>query len=239
MVIDSASRLEVNRRRWPQLAGASCFGGCGQLPPQSACGVDCSLAWMLTGEMFSLQLDRRRSFVIKGTVSKSAPLSVTIAGTLHKKKAQGYDIIIYLSIINSVIRQLQFSFEFFSKVQINNFVSLFDDDLKLRVFRIVKNPNGTILLQDDLTNLQFCATLTIYTQIGTCRCEVLTISRKRAPYLHTYCLNISELIPVNLNKDLGIFFDESLSFNEHYIHVQNRTSSMLDSKISTVLKSLY
>lgn len=63
-----------------QPVGASWFG-CGQL---SVCAVDCSLVWMLTGEMFSLQLDRRRSFVIIGTVSRSPPLSVTIVGTLWR-----------------------------------------------------------------------------------------------------------------------------------------------------------
>lgn len=68
--------------RGVQLPGgaASWFG---QLPP-SACAAN-SLVWMLTGEMFSLQLDRRRSLAIMGTVNRSPPRSDTMAGTLRAK----------------------------------------------------------------------------------------------------------------------------------------------------------
>lgn len=45
--------------------------------------------------------------------------------------------------------------------------------------------------------------------------------------LNKYFLNGIELERVNQVKDLGVYLDSSLSFDDHHVHIQNRASSML------------
>uniref|UniRef100_A0A2S2QBB0 RNA-directed DNA polymerase n=1 Tax=Sipha flava TaxID=143950 RepID=A0A2S2QBB0_9HEMI len=59
------------------------------------------------------------------------------------------------------------------------------------------------------------------------KCKVITFTKKRLFLLNKYFFKGIELDRVNLVKDLGVYLDSSLSFNDHYIHIQNRASSML------------
>lgn len=55
----------------------------------------------------------------------------------------------------------------------------------------------------------------------------MPFSKIRNPISHNYYLNNVKLECVFLFKDLEIYFNPYLSFNDHYIHIQNKASSML------------
>jgi len=55
----------------------------------------------------------------------------------------------------------------------------------------------------------------------------MTFSKIRNPISYNYYLNNVKLYRVSLYKYLGIYFNPSLSLNDHYIHIQNKASSML------------
>lgn len=106
----------------------------------------------------------------------------------------------------------------------NSHMLLFADDLKL--FRIIENSNDSELLQNYINILyNWCTQNCLPLNIS--KCKVLTFSKKRSPYLYNYYLNDFELNRVYKIKNLGIIFDIPLSFNEHYINIQNKASSML------------
>ena len=106
----------------------------------------------------------------------------------------------------------------------NSHMLLFADDLKL--FRIIKSPDDAVLLQNEINVLSnWCSKNNLLLNVS--KCKVLTFSRKREKYIYDYLLYESELTRVYKNSDLGIIFDESLTFNEHYLYIQNKASSML------------
>jgi len=51
------------------------------------------------------------------------------------------------------------------------------------------------------------------------KCKVMTFSKIRNPMSYNYYLNNILLDRVSLYKDLGIYSDSSLTFNDHYIHI--------------------
>lgn len=107
---------------------------------------------------------------------------------------------------------------------INSNILLFADDAKL--FRIIKTPLDSKQLQYDLDNISnWCDNNKLYLNVS--KCKIITFTRKRVSILNKYFLNGIELERVNLVKDLGIYLDSSLSFNDHHVHIQNRASSML------------
>jgi len=107
---------------------------------------------------------------------------------------------------------------------INSNILLFADDAKF--FRIIKSPLDSNLLQYDLDNISnWCDNNKLYLNVS--KCKIITFTRKRVSILNKYFLNGIELERVNLIKDLGVYLDSSLSFNDHHVHIQNRASSML------------
>jgi len=107
---------------------------------------------------------------------------------------------------------------------INSNILIFADDAKL--FRIIKTPLDTKLLQYDLDNISnWCDKNKLYLNVS--KSKIITFTRMRVSILNTYFLNGIELERVNQVKDLGVYLDSSLSFNDHYVHIQNRASSMI------------
>lgn len=144
----------------------------------------------------------------------------------HQVSSEG----LYLAplLFNFFINDIQFS---------ESRMLLYADDLK--------NSNDSELLQNDLNNLyNWCDLNNLYLNIS--KCKIMTFSKKRTPYLHNYFFNNSKFNRVYRNKDLGVLFDTSLTFNFHYISMQNKASSFLGFinrsckyfKNSTALKAL-
>jgi hypothetical protein len=75
----------------------------------------------------------------------------------------------------------------------------------------------------------------------------MTYSKKRITQTYKYYLNDTELTRVSHINDLDVYFDPSLSFNDHYAHIIIKSSSMLgfisricsDFNNPKALKSLY
>jgi len=107
---------------------------------------------------------------------------------------------------------------------INSNILQFADDAKL--FRILKTPLDTKLLQYDLDYISnWCGKNKLYLNVS--KCKIITFTRKCVSLINKYFLNGIELERVNQVKDLGVYLDSSLSFNDHHVHIQNRASSML------------
>jgi len=116
----------------------------------------------------------------------------------------------------------------------------------MKIYRIIKSPTDNLLLQEDLNRLStWCTQNNLSLNVN--KCKILTFSKNRNPALNNYYIDNIKLDRVYLYKDLGIYFDPSLSFNEHYIYIQNKASSMLgfinrsckDFVNPLALKSLY
>lgn len=127
---------------------------------------------------------------------------------------------------------------------LNSNTLLYADDMK--IYRIITSPADNLLLQDDLNRLStWCTQNNLSLNIN--KCKIITFSKNRTPTLYNYYINNIKLDRVYLYKDLGIYFDPSLSFNDHYIYIQNKASSMLgfinrsckDFVNPLALKSLY
>lgn len=105
-------------------------------------------------------------------------------------------------------------------IKITNFrLLLFADDLK--ILRIIKTPNDAELLQNDLNLLNnWCLLNKLYFNIN--KCKIMTYSKKHVFQTYKYYLNDTELTRVFHIKDLGVCFDTSLSFNDHYAYIINK-----------------
>jgi len=133
---------------------------------------------------------------------------------------------------------------YINDIKITNSRLLFADDLK--IFQLIKSPNDAKLLQNDLNLIHnWCVLNKLYFNIDTCK--IMTYSKKRVTQKYKYYINDIELDRVFHIKDLGICFDPSLSFNDHYAYVINKASSMLgfvsrfcsDFNNPVALKTLY
>ena len=89
---------------------------------------------------------------------------------------------------------------------------LFADDVKL--FLEIKTESCCTRLQHNLNLvLDWCKRNSLSLNIQ--KCKAMTYTRKKSPVLFNYSIDGVELEKVRLIKDLGIYFDEELTFNEH------------------------
>jgi hypothetical protein len=96
----------------------------------------------------------------------------------------------------------------------------------MKIYRVITSPIDNLLLQEDLNRLSnWCTQNNLFLNIN--KCKIMTFSKIRNPISYNYHLNNVKLDRVSLYKDLGIYFNPFLSFNDHYIHIQNKASSML------------
>ncbi len=90
---------------------------------------------------------------------------------------------------------------------------LFADDTK--IFRQILTRNDAEELQSDLNKLEEW-TKTWLLRFNTDKCHVLTLGKlENIMYTHRYTLGGNELEHVFEEKDLGVFVDSELSFDEH------------------------
>lgn len=122
---------------------------------------------------------------------------------------------------------------------------LYADDLKL-FRRIVSVADAQILQQDLLALSDWCSRNGLNLNIGKCKC--LTFHRKRGqPMFFDYTIDGTILVRIEETFDLGILFDNKLSFTKHIEHSIAKAYSMLgfitricsDFTDPLVLKCLY
>lgn len=89
---------------------------------------------------------------------------------------------------------------------------LYADDLK--IFRVIHNTEDCISLQNDVTRVEdWCIVNKLEMNIS--KCKILTYTRKMNPTYYTYTFNSIQLSRTNLIKDLGVTFDNKLTFSAH------------------------
>lgn len=141
--------------------------------------------------------------------------------------------ILFLIFINDLVDKLQFSMPL-----------LFADDLKL-LFRIESLMDCKNLQKDLDIIVDWCNRNCM--QINVQKCCVITLHRRKNPILHEYFINNVKINRVNTVKDLGIYIDCNLKFNDHLNHVMlkanrrwyNIVRNTKDFKNPNTIKVLY
>ncbi|XP_044761984.1 uncharacterized protein LOC123319186 [Coccinella septempunctata] len=94
----------------------------------------------------------------------------------------------------------------------SSFFLLFADDLK--IFRIIRTVYDCMLLQNDLNTLSsWCLLNRLPLNID--KCSFFTFSGKHSSVNYAYSINNTPLNKTDSCKDLGIYFDQKLSFAYH------------------------
>ena len=103
-------------------------------------------------------------------------------------------------------------------VNIKSHLFMFADDTK--VFRQIKNENDHKQLQEDLTEMEDWSNKWLL-RFHPEKCKVMNVSRKKSPNKRIYNMtnsqnnNIVELEQTEVEKDLGLNIDNSLTFEYH------------------------
>lgn len=63
-----------------------------------------------------------------------------------------------------------------------------------------------------------------YLSLNVSKCSVITFSRRKSPFLHTYSIGGKAVSRVSLIKDLGVLLDNKLSFNNHVEYIANKAN---------------
>ncbi|KAG7308425.1 hypothetical protein JYU34_005625 [Plutella xylostella] len=106
----------------------------------------------------------------------------------------------------------------------NSSILSFADDLK--IFRIVKDENDCTLIQEDLNRFnEFCTQHKL--QLAYEKCQQISFTRKRIKTNYTYNIGGVNVNKVSIVRDLGVMFDEKLTFNEHIEHICKKAYQML------------
>lgn len=101
---------------------------------------------------------------------------------------------------------------------------LYADDLK--IFKVIRSEEDCISLQSDLNNIySWCNNNKLNLNIK--KCNVLTFTRKCNSIDFNYHINNVTLTRVNTIKDLGVTFDQKLSFTFHFETVSKKAMQML------------
>lgn len=101
---------------------------------------------------------------------------------------------------------------------------LYADDLKL--FLSISSINDCIKLQSDIDALSiWCKVNCLHLNIA--KCNVTTFSRSSNPIIHRYSIDSLYLTRVNKVKDLGVVFDQALTFCDHVDYITSKANSMV------------
>ena len=150
---------------------------------------------------FSTMLRNRTQRVRIGNAISSDEIAVT-SGV-----GQGSNLGPLLFLIN--INDVKFSIKF------SRFL-LFADDLKL--FKSIGSNDDAFRLQSDLTAVnEWCKNNGMILEVK--KCKVVTYGRKRIVE-YDYLINNFALTREIVYKDLGIYFDTKLSFQQHIDYIQ-------------------
>lgn len=105
-------------------------------------------------------------------------------------------------------------------------VLLFADDCK--IYQPIKTINDCLALQKDLLTLSnWCNENKLHLNVK--KCSVISFTRKTERHFQyfQYRINDSILPTSRVAKDLGVIFDEKLSFNNHVRSIITRASKLL------------
>lgn len=121
---------------------------------------------------------------------------------------------------------------------------LFADDFK--IFKLIKSNYDCELLQHDINSVtKWCENNCLHLNIS--KCKLISFTRSPRALQYSYNINGTELERVDKIKDLGVYFDNKMSFNDHYNYIVSKGNKLLgflkrnsrDFKDPHTLKSLY
>lgn len=162
------------------------------------------------------------------------------------------DFVSYTFDVRSGVPQGSHLGPLFFIIFVNDIVKIFEyaacemyaDDLK--VFMPIRTIDDALKLQTDLDRLsEWCNNNSLFLNVS--KCKAMTFHRKRIAMHFAYQLNRADVCRVDEIKDLGVMFDEKLSFNKHIDMVISKAYSTLgfvmrvcsEFRDPLVLKSLY
>lgn len=100
----------------------------------------------------------------------------------------------------------------------------FADDLKL--YRSISSAYDCEMLQDDLSKVvDWCRRNKMSLNVD--KCAIMSTTHSRNKVIFPYAVDNDQLERVAVKKDLGILFDEKLSFNEHIDDITRKAYRML------------
>ena len=105
-----------------------------------------------------------------------------------------------------------------------SFVYLFADDTK--VFRKISSQTDRIQLQKDIDNLSDWSD-TWLLKFHPDKCVAMNISNKSPPHNNSYSMNQHILKNSNCEKDIGVFIDSRLKFDDHITQAVNKANRVL------------
>lgn len=141
--------------------------------------------------------------------------------------------LLFLVFINDVVDVLQYTD-----------CLMYADDIK--IFRTVDSICDAVHLQYDLDSMAEWSQRNRLS-LNIAKCKIVTFHRKRQPVLFDYQINSEVLLRETQMRDLGIVFDDKLSFTVHIDYVISKAYAMLgfvmricsDFKDPRAIKSLY
>ncbi len=104
-------------------------------------------------------------------------------------------------------------------------ILIFADDIK--IFRRIRDRDDWSILQGDLENIHACC-ISNRLPLNISKCKYMLFTRnKRIKTYSPYSLNGTPLTRVSDITDLGVVFDEKLSFIKHIDHICNSSMKLL------------
>lgn len=150
--------------------------------------------------------NRSQLVAIKGFTSSPAPVGSGVPQGSHLGP------LFFIVFINDLVDQ------------INCPCLLYADDLK--IYSTINGPGDCHTLQADLHAVrEWCVTNRMYLNVD--KCFVLCFGNKKSKILFDYHLNGHTLERKTAARDLGVIFDEKLSFHAHYDEIVSRCSRLL------------
>ena len=107
---------------------------------------------------------------------------------------------------------------------IQNRIALFADDSKCS--SVIESLQGCELLQKDIDSLHGWSD-NWHLKFNTCKCEVLTVTRKRHSFRYDYKLNNNPLKQGTQVKDLGVTISPDLTWDTHISTISAKANTML------------
>ena len=157
---------------------------------------------------FSNYLKNRKQIVRMGTAS-SQEISVS-SGVPQGSHLGPLLFIIFINDLSSILEDVEYL--------------LFADDLK--IFKSIRSNDDALTLQKALSEFaKWCALNDL--NLNPAKCKFITFSRSRFASIPAYTLNSVSIEQVTSIRDLGVIFDQKMSFTEHINYTVNKANQLL------------
>lgn len=106
----------------------------------------------------------------------------------------------------------------------NSKLSIYADDMK--IYNKITSQTDAITLQEDLDSFKnWCDNNNLSLNIG--KCASISYTRCTTPLIINYSFDNKSIIRVSHFKDLGVYFDNKMTFKHHFENIIGKANSML------------